>query len=118
MVSCRGVLLSFAIIAALIMPPNQTRAGATHDVVAEMIREYRNNEPRKIGVMAGARHFCGLEIKQFTHNYSTRIGFTMQRPEILWDRMIEQAKATVSRLRREGDRCDETTKAYVQRLGY
>ena len=92
--------------------------GKTRSVIAAELEEYRYNEPRKIGVMAGARHFCSIEIKQFLHAYSTRIGFTMQRPDMLWDRMIDQAKSTVAKLRTEGDGCPDETKAYVERLAY
>ena len=87
-------------------------------LVKGLLAEHEYNQPRRIGVIAGARHYCGLEINQFLDRYWTQLDFTMQQPRRVWDRMIDQGDKTENALRQKSVPCDEAFKGYVGRLGY
>ena len=105
-------------LAAGAAAPVAAQTGKGELIVRALLEEYENNHPRKIGVMAGARHYCDYELKQFLTGYRTHIEFTMQRPLIVWERMIDQGNKTWSKLRASNVSCDKAFKDYIERLSY
>lgn len=88
------------------------------DFVTGRLDEIGLNQTLRIGAMAGARHYCGVEVKQFLSMYKTRIEMTQQAPENDWRRMIRAADETIGAMRDAGVGCDASFRKYLERLSY
>ncbi|MEL7465193.1 MAG: hypothetical protein AAFN79_14070 [Pseudomonadota bacterium] len=114
----RSAILAVVAALSLSAPNAAVAASAGETTVRAQIEKAGFNNPRKIGVMAGARHYCELQIEQFLEPYWMRISFTQQNPDHEWSRMIDEAKKTIVVLRKASTPCDDDFKTYLERLAY
>ena len=109
-----------ALLACLLFlaPAVSLAAGKGEIAMKKRLDDVGASMPRRVGSMAGGRHYCGIEINLFVKQYQTHIEFTQQDPSRDWKRMIKAAEETIDVLRKASAPCDDAFKSYLERLAY
>ena len=113
-------ICAVAIASTVIVTPLASHAAPDSEVeiVRERIQETRGNRTRNIGIMAGARAYCGYDPDPFLTNYKMHLGMNYQAPQMLWDRLVKGANRIITTLDEAKVPCTDDFKTYLEGLTY